>query len=82
MVVLVGGIVALVIGVIGLIIWFDLFIKALLAIIPPIFILGGLLAIYLGREEMKDAANLAMSEEGPVSAPVESAPDAPSEDEA
>ena len=51
---LVGGIIALILGVIGLIYWFDYFFKALLAVIPVSLILGGALATYLGIEEWRD----------------------------
>lgn len=54
MMALVGGLVALVLGIIGLIIWFPLFLKALMAGVPIILILGGALAAYLGIEEIKD----------------------------
>ncbi len=51
---LVGGLAALVLGIIGLVIWFELFLKALMAGIPIMLILGGALATYLGIEEIKD----------------------------
>lgn len=51
---LVGGLVALVLGIIGIIIWWGYFIKALMAGIPVMLILGGALATYLGIEEVKD----------------------------
>lgn len=54
MMALVGGLAALVLGIIGLVIWFDLFLKALMAGIPIMLILGGALAAYLGIEEIKD----------------------------
>ena len=54
MMALVGGLAALVLGIIGLIIWFPLFIKALMAGVPLMLILGGALATYLGIEEIKD----------------------------
>jgi hypothetical protein len=53
---LVGGIIALVIGLIGLIWWWNYFIEFLLAIIPLGLILGGALATYLGIEEWRDTA--------------------------
>jgi len=49
-----GGIVALVLGIIGLIFWLDYFIDILQGTLPILFILGGALAIYLGLEELKD----------------------------
>jgi hypothetical protein len=54
MMALVGGLAALVLGVIGLVIWFPLFLKALMAGVPVMLILGGALAAYLGIEEIKD----------------------------
>ncbi|MDZ7699552.1 MAG: hypothetical protein U5R49_22340 [Deltaproteobacteria bacterium] len=51
---LAGGIVALVLGIIGIIIWWGYFLKALLAAVPAMLILGGALAAYLGFEELKD----------------------------
>ena len=51
---LVGGLVALVLGIIGISKWYVLFLKALLAGVPAMLILGGALAIYLGVEEIKD----------------------------
>jgi hypothetical protein len=51
---LVGGIIALIVGIIFIIQWFGLFIKGLMATLPALFILGGALATYLGIEELKD----------------------------
>ncbi|MBL7203563.1 MAG: hypothetical protein ISS63_04420 [Desulfobacteraceae bacterium] len=52
-----GGLVALVLGIIGIIFWFGYFIKALQAGLPAMLILGGALAVYLGFEELKDKRN-------------------------
>jgi hypothetical protein len=52
-----GGLVALILGIIGIIVWFGYFIKALQAGVPAMLILGGALAIYLGFEELKDKRN-------------------------
>jgi HAMP domain-containing protein len=49
-----GGLVALLLGIIGIITWWGYFAKALLAAIPAMLILGGALAAYLGFEELKD----------------------------
>ena len=54
MMALAGGLVALIIGIIGIIIWWGYFLKALLAGVPVMLILGGALATYLGIEEIKD----------------------------
>jgi hypothetical protein len=51
---LAGGLAALVLGIIGIIAWWGYFVKALMAGIPIMLILGGALAAYLGFEEMKD----------------------------
>ncbi|TET86945.1 MAG: hypothetical protein E3J46_07115 [Desulfobacteraceae bacterium] len=51
---LAGGIAALVLGIIGIIIWWGEFIGILLGGVPVILILGGALAAYLGFEEIKD----------------------------
>ena len=52
-----GGLVALILGIIGIIFWFGYFIKALQAGLPAMLILGGALAVYLGFEELKDKRN-------------------------
>jgi len=54
MMALAGGLVALVLGIIGIVVWWGFFLKALMAGIPVMLILGGALATYLGLEEMKD----------------------------
>ena len=54
MMALAGGLVSLILGIIGIILWWGYFIKALMAGIPVMLILGGALATYLGIEEMKD----------------------------
>lgn len=54
MVALIGGLAALVLGVIGLIGWWDEFLWLLKGVIPLVLLLGGALATYLGAEEMKD----------------------------
>ena len=55
--ILLGGIAALVLGVIGLIIWFFDFLMILKGMIPIALILGGALAIYLGIEDIKTSAS-------------------------
>jgi hypothetical protein len=51
---LLGGIVALVLGLIGIIFWWGYFLQILRGSIPLILLLGGALAAYLGFEELKD----------------------------
>jgi uncharacterized membrane protein YqjE len=54
MMALAGGLVALILGIIGIVVWWSFFLKALMAGIPVMLILGGALATYLGIEELKD----------------------------
>jgi hypothetical protein len=54
MVALIGGIAALVLGLIGLFGWWREFLDLLKGILPPLLLLGGALAAYLGSEELKD----------------------------
>jgi uncharacterized membrane protein YqjE len=54
MMALAGGLVALILGIIGIVVWWGYFLKALMAGIPVMLLLGGALATYLGIEEMKD----------------------------
>jgi multisubunit Na+/H+ antiporter MnhG subunit len=51
----IGGVIAILLGLIGLIRWWDLFVRALLATVPSILILGGLIAFAAGISEIKDA---------------------------
>ena len=51
---LAGGLISLLLGIVLMIAWWSYFIKALMAGIPVILILGGALAAYLGYEEIKD----------------------------
>ncbi|MCP4346428.1 MAG: hypothetical protein GY795_12980 [Desulfobacterales bacterium] len=51
---LIGGAVAVVLGIIGLSVWFSSFLHVLAGVIPIMFLLGGGLAIYLGFDELKD----------------------------
>ena len=54
MMALLGGLIALILGIIGIIVWWAYFVKALMAGVPVMLILGGALATYLGIEEIKD----------------------------
>jgi hypothetical protein len=51
---LLGGLVALVLGLLGIILWWGDFIEILKGSIPLMLLLGGALAGYLGFEELKD----------------------------
>ena len=60
--ILLGGIVALIIGFVGLIAWWADFLEVLKGIIPIILILGGALATYLGIEEVKTTSSVKKEE--------------------
>ncbi|MCK5594692.1 hypothetical protein KAI19_00770 [bacterium] len=51
---LIGGIIAVVVGAMGLIKWFSLFVKGLEATIPAILVLGGIAAVAAGISSIKD----------------------------
>jgi cell division protein FtsB len=51
---LAGGLAAVVLGIIGIIIWWGEFLRLVMGALPAMFILGGALAAYLGFEEIKD----------------------------
>ena len=52
--VLIGGVIAAVLGLIGLVIWWEPFLALLQGAVPIVFLLGGALAIYVGFDEMTD----------------------------
>jgi len=54
MLLLISGIVSGILGVIGFYLWWDAFIIILKGGVPIILILGGILAIYVGRDAMQD----------------------------
>ncbi len=54
MVALIAGLIALGLGITFLVIWFPFFWGVFKGTVPSLFILGGLLATYLGIEEIKD----------------------------
>ena len=51
---LIGGVIAAILGVIGIVVWFPQFLTVLSGTIPVMLLLGGALAIYLGVDELKD----------------------------
>ncbi len=51
---LIGGVIAVVLGLIGIIGWWSEFIDLLQGAVPILLLLGGALAVYLGSEELKD----------------------------
>jgi len=54
MMALAGGLIALVLGIIGIVVWWCPFLEILMGVIPVILILGGALAAFLGIERIKD----------------------------
>ena len=75
--VFVGGVVAAFLGLLGILIWYDAVFKIILGAIPLILLLGGLMAAYLGYDEVKDKLPFAKSSENQ-----ESSSDAKLKDEA
>ena len=51
---LIGGVIAAVLGLIGIVAWFPQFLTVVAGTIPIMLLLGGGLAIYLGVDELKD----------------------------
>jgi small neutral amino acid transporter SnatA (MarC family) len=49
-----GGFLAIILGIIGLIFWFKQFLYLLGGSIPLILIIGGLIALFIGITEIKD----------------------------
>lgn len=52
---LIGGAIAVVLGIIGISIWWKPFLQLLAGAIPIMLLLGGGLALYLGFDEVKDS---------------------------
>ena len=52
---LIGGAIAVLLGVVGLAVFFNEFLELLAGCIPPVLLLGGGLALYLGFDELKDS---------------------------
>ena len=51
---LIGGAIAALLGLIGIVAWFPQFLTVIAGTIPVMLLLGGALAIYLGVDELKD----------------------------
>ena len=64
---LIGGLVAVALGLIGLGLWWRDFLSLLAGAIPLLLLLGGALAVYLGFEEAKD--KILKKEEAPAFEP-------------
>lgn len=51
---LIGGIVATILGIVLIVVWWGSFIAILKGGIPIVLVLGGALAIYIGVDEIRD----------------------------
>jgi len=49
-----GGLITLVLGIIGIVVWWCPLLEILMGVIPVILILGGALATYFGFDQMVD----------------------------
>jgi len=54
---LIGGVIAAILGCVGIVAWFPQFLTVVAGTIPIMLLLGGALAIYLGVDELKDTWN-------------------------
>lgn len=54
--IILGGIVAIILGVLGLINWWSLFLKALAAFVPFILLIGGIFTVIIGISSVKERA--------------------------
>lgn len=52
---LIGGAIAVLLGVVGLAVWFSEFLALLAGCVPAVLLVGGGLALYLGFDELKDS---------------------------
>lgn len=53
--VIIGGIVCLILGIWGLSAWWNYFIKGLMAVIPPVLIIIGIILAIFGYSDLKSA---------------------------
>jgi cell division protein FtsB len=60
---LIGGAIAALLGLIGIVAWFPQFLTVIAGTIPVMLLLGGALAIYLGVDELQDTWKQDESEE-------------------
>ncbi len=52
---LIGGAIATVLGLIFTAVWFDSILNIIAGILPPVMILGGCFALYIGYDELKES---------------------------
>ena len=63
---LIGGAIAVLLGVVGLAVWFGEFLNLLAGCLPPVLLVGGGLALYHGFDELKDSWKNEEGSEAPV----------------
>ena len=68
---LIGGVVAAILGLVGIVAWFPQFLVVVAGTIPIMLLLGGALAIYLGVDELKDTWSNEETVETEAEAPAE-----------
>jgi len=68
---LIGGAIAAILGLIGIVAWFPQFLAVAGGTIPVMLLLGGALAIYLGVDELKDTWSNAETTESEPDPPAE-----------
>ena len=54
--IILGGVVAIILGVLGLIKWWLLFLKALAALVPFVLVVGGVFAVIVGISSVQERA--------------------------
>lgn len=52
--IIIGGAIAVLLGLVGVGVWFQYLLQILMGVIPSVLLLGGGLALYLGFDELKD----------------------------
>jgi len=52
---LIGGAIAVLLGVIGMAVWFTEFLQIITGCVPAVLLLAGGFALYLGFDELKDS---------------------------
>lgn len=52
--IIIGGAIAVLLGLVGVGVWFEYLVQILMGVVPSVLLLGGGLALYLGFDELKD----------------------------
>jgi len=51
----IGGVICLILGLWGIIVWWGYFVKALMALVPPVLIIIGILLAIFGYSDIKSS---------------------------